>query len=116
MAGTLLYMFITLTVIIFIHFQFDMNAELSEIDQILIFYESDGTQQQYVYDPRDNSSEVITGGITFANNILLSGVTSNEVHLRVSTTVQRAVVTPSNEFTAVPCGVALDSSDIPAGM
>ena len=93
-----------------------MNAELSEIEQIIITYESDGTLQNYLYDPRDNSSEIFTRGITFANNILLSGVTSNEVRVRVSTVVHRAVVTPSNEFTTVQCGVALDSSDIPAGM
>ena len=115
MAG-MLYMFITLRVIIFIHFQFDMNAELSEIEHIIITYESNGTQQQYMYDPRDNSSEVITRGITFANNILLSGVTSNEVRVRVSTVVHRAVLIPSNEFTTVQCGVAIDSTDIPASM
>jgi len=101
-------------VTIFIYFQFEMSANLNEIDQIIVTYVSSTGLKQYQYNTRDNTTDVIRG-IKFANNIPLSDVTSDEISIQVAAVVNRAVNLPSDEFTSTQCGEAVDSTEIVAG-
>ena len=93
-----------------------MNAQLDDIDDIIIAYTNhDGLLVEALNYPGDNIPDVITDGITFAKNIPLSNVIGDEVQVRVTTVANRAVNSPSNAFTTIQCGAALDSTDKFAG-
>jgi len=91
-----------------------MNVDLNEIDAIVVTYVSSMELKQYQYNTRDSNTDVIRG-ITFASNIPLSDVTSDEISIQVATLVNRAVNLPSDEFTTTQCRVGLDSTDIATG-
>jgi len=68
---------------------------LSEIDEFEIFYNNSGEFIPIYKFPNDDNmdvnADVTTDGKTFANNILINGITSTAIEVRVTTVVDRAV-------------------------
>ena len=54
----------------------------------------------------DITTDVTTNGVTFANNIPLSGITSTTIEVQIITVVNRAVLSPSDPVTTIECGTA----------
>ena len=97
-------------------FQFKMNAQVADIAGFIISYNIPGGSRVQAYHyPRENIPEVITDGLTFANNIPLSNRTGDEVQVLVFTIVDRVIVPRSSKFTTTQCGAALNSTIILAG-
>ena len=97
-------------------FQFEMNTQVADIAEFIISYSiPNGSLVKAYHYPRENIPEVITDGITFANNIPLSNSTGDEVQVSVFTIVSRIINPPSNTFTTTQCEAALNFTNTLAG-
>ena len=93
-----------------------MNAQVADIDGFIISYAIPGGSPVPAYHyPRENITEVITDGITFANNVPLPNRTGDEIEVLVSTIVSRVINPPSSAFITLECGAAASSTDTTKG-